>query len=290
MPCDRHGVQPLLTELLPLSTFRNITFLLLLLWQGSGLTAQVNFGVDKVSVDPAFTGNQFSFNLTLYGSTETDVMAEPFEISQTPYNGSLYWFCLAPLKDMYYNTLGGGFYNTYTLQYASTSFANFNNPASPATDIGTMVANTKADYLATLFTQNNPLTANTTTLAALQLAVWEIANDSGFNLSTGNFTAALHVPGNTGATAIFNSAQTMLNNVQSALSFGDRQRLAFLVDGTASGFDPFTGTTTVNAQDLVGFFPPIPESAHFAWGAAAALCLGIIVRRRSKRSAPVVAP
>ncbi|MES2695379.1 MAG: hypothetical protein V4773_18020 [Verrucomicrobiota bacterium] len=271
---------------MPATTFRLAALIATLAGLASPLAAQINFQVSEVSVDPAATGDTFEFNLTLHGTTKTEVTAAPFQIDHQPFEGSMHWFCLAPLKPMYHS--GHLAYSDFTYTYTSTAFADFIDATAPGTNtIGAAAAAVRADYLATLFTQNSPYTTNANTLAAIQLAVWEIANETSgsFNLAGGVFSSITPPVTNAGATAILAQAQIMLNNVALAASSGNTSRLSYLINVSATGDDPFTAQDPdiLQAQDLVGFFPPIPESSHYAIGASALMVFGILWRRRQQK-------
>ena len=235
---------------------------------GSVARAQIDVPVSTVSLEfPGVT----SVTLTIGGSSET-VLPTPFLIAGME-SHSRSWLCMDPLQRIYTNQSGLG---ATVIHYASTNPTDFDlwNPSSP----GLTVA--RVQNLADLFQAHSPLLADDAlTSGALQLAVWEIANEfSGnpFDLTTGAFTASNN-------SAMITLAQSFLDslNTVGVQGRGNVAGLSFLIDGTLN-----PGGTLV--QDLVGWDPttvaitPVPEPSTY--GIAAALGLAGVAALRRRRS------
>ena len=227
--------------------------------------AQVDVPVSSVSLE--FPGAS-TVALHIGGTNET-VIPTPFQIAGLE-GQSRAWFCMDPLQRIYY---GGGMGAT-VIHYASTNPTDFDiwNPSSPG------LTAARVQNLADLFNAHfPPLADNALTSGALQLAVWEIANEfsgNSFDLTTGAFTA-------TDNAAMITLAQSFLSSLSlpGVQGLGNVAGLSFLIDGTLN-----PGGDLV--QDLVGWHAtPVPEpSTYGIAGAFGLVCVAALRRRRRARA------
>lgn len=201
----------------------------------------------------------------------------PFVLSFPALPPSAQWFCLDPTQSIYY--AGSGEPAGNSLHYASTNPANFDLWGSNAPGLSTA----RRQDLADLFNYYLPVANSSLTLGAIQLAVWEIANESNSNpygLGGGYLNIVSY--NGTGANAMITSANAMLASLDlpSVMNRGNLAALDFLIDGTYQR----TGTRDmVFVQDMVGF-TPVPEPSTYGLAGAALLSLGLMVRKfRSTR-------
>ncbi len=287
-----------------MSTFKSIALTSLLLLAAK-VQAQINIPVANVTLDIPL-GSAYTVDFNLGGNTRTGVYVDPFKISVPGITGAgatpaekaiiastALWFCMDPLQTIKY--AGSGV--SGDLVYQSTNPANFNKyteaTVAQINNGGGLNATEIAD-IGKLFAQNYVAASATTATgllnaAALQIAIWEVVNESnnasaavsGYHLtgvSAGNFSIT------SGNATLIATAQTMLTNIASALPLSSGT-LDYLIDGTYSSYNSTTcTTTTVLVQDLVGWAPPIPESANFATGAFGLLGLAVIAKLRSRKA------
>jgi len=209
-----------------------------------------------------------SVDIELGTTTRNGVIPTPFTISYALVEDSLYWFCLDPLQTIYY--AGSGLPAGSKLHYDSSNPSHFDKWTSGAPGLNA----TRIQDLADLFTAYAPVINNQLLAGALQVAIWEIANEfDGYGYNVGSGKMEVHA-NNAADNALITAAQNMLNSLNTApiQNHGDINRLAYLIDGsyTANNCD------FVKVQDLLGwtppeFAPPIPESGSFAAGAMAVL-------------------
>ncbi len=200
-------------------------------------------------------------------------------------NGS--WFCLDPLQTIYFTPTNEPAGNALT--YAGTAPSGFNlwGAAAPGLTTG------RIQKLADLFRAYAPsgIAATPLVAGALQLAIWEIANEPGGNplsLTGAGYLGVSPYGGSTGATDMIVLANSMLASLGTAAvkNLGTTASLDFLIDGT---YRRIGTTDIVLVQDLVSFTPvlPIPEPGTYA--GAALLSLVAIVWHRRSRFRPVAA-
>lgn len=277
-----------------------------LLLVAAKVNAQISIPVANISLDYSLSST-YAVTLSLGGTTRS-VYVDPFKISTTPgtISGPLatpaelaaikdtaLWFCMDPLQTIQYNNSGAPAGST--LVYQSITGTDFNkytdNTVAKALDPTYKggLNNYEISALKKLFT-NNYVAASSSSLtaAALQIAIWEVVNESNdatkassYNL-TGSSKGNFFISGYNSQTLI-DTAQGMLNALSNPVVFTGS--LDFLIDGT---FTTGTGAncTTVIVQDLVGWDPPgvIPESSNFAYGALGLLSLATLAKLRSRRA------
>lgn len=212
-----------------------------------------------------------------------DVLPTPFIIADPALPLSAQWFCMDPLQAIFY--AGSGEPAGNSLQFAGTNPANFDLWGANAPGLTAA----RVQNLADLFTAYLPLTNTSLGLGALQLAVWEIANEANanaFSLAGGFLTA---VPYNgSGAAGMIATANAMVASLANVaiMNRGNLAAVDFLIDGT---YRRIGTTTTVLVQDLVGF-TPVPEPAAYGWAGVGMLAVLIGYRRfRNAKTAPAVA-
>ena len=271
------------------------------------IQAQISIPVSNLTLDYSLSST-YAVTLNL-GWTSRSVYVDPFKIALTPgtisgplattgelaaIQSTALWFCMDPLQTIQY--AGSGAPAGSTLVYQSINGADFNK----YTDNTVAKAQNPSSYngglnsyeitaLQKLFSANYAA-ASTSSLqaAALQIAIWEVVNES----NTGSAAASYNLTGtNKGnfyissynSSTLINTAQGMLNALSNPIAFTGA--LDFLIDGTYT-----TGSgancTTVVVQDLIGWAPPgpIPESANFAYGALGLIGVGMIAKWRSRKS------
>lgn len=221
--------------------------------------------------------------VTLNGSSR-NVLPTPFILTAAGLPPSAQWFCLDPAQTIFYS--GSGEPAGNHLDYASSNPANFDLWGAPAP--GLSIA--RRQNLADLFQAYLPVASTSLTLGALQLAVWEIANESNSNLYSlgGGFLTVSSFNG-TGANAMISTANTYLTSLDlpSIMNHGNIASLDLLIDGS---YQRIGTVNRVLVQDLVGF-TPVPEPS--AYGLA---CVGLLAaligwrRLRARRPVGLGAP
>lgn len=262
--------------------------------------AQINIPVIDVSLDYA-TGNS-TYNVTLnLGGTSRGVYVDPFKIATTTaitgplattaeiaaIKDTALWFCMDPLQTIAYGNSGGN------LVYQSIKGTDFNvytdKTVAQALDPNVKggLNTTEIADLKKLFTANYVLASkDSLTAAALQIAIWEVVNESSTADPATKYKLVANQWSGAGQFSItgYNS-QTLIDKAQGMLTALATYNapftgaLDFLVDGTYTS----SGNCVV-VQDLVGWDPPpIPESSNFAIGALGLLSVGVIAKLRSRK-------
>ncbi len=224
-------------------------------------------------------------SLSLNGSTGSGIPT-PFTINQS-WLISLTWFCLDPRQTIYYsgNQPSGG---ASSLEFKSWNPADFDLWGAGAPGLST----SRLQNLADLFQAYLPTSHIGNNLGAIQIAVWEIANESNsnaspFNLSSGYFTAA------SGDAAMIATASNMLSSLTTAAVQGKGT-----VDGPSGGgiislidgkyyTNASDRSSKVDVQDLIGYVTPIPEPSTYGMFGVG-LLFAIIGFRRFRARAKVV--
>jgi len=202
----------------------------------------------------------------------------PFVINDAALKPSAQWFCMDPLQTIYY--AGSGEPAGNSLTFASSNPANYDLWGANAPGLTAA----RVQNLADLFQAYLPQANNALTLGAIQLAVWEIANESNsnaYNLGTGFLSITSY--NGTGANSMIALANSLLASLDTAavMNRGNAASLDFLIDGT---YHRTGGDSTVLVQDLVGF-TPVPEPSTYGI-AAAGLLVAIGARRRFNTRRP----
>jgi hypothetical protein len=259
-----------------LSSLRRVAGVLGLLL---GLTARAQIYLPLQDVQLANTGLP-AVTLTLNGNVR-NVLPTPFLLSDAAVPPSAQWFCLDPLQTIYYADSGEPAGNS--LQYASTNPANFDLWGAGAPGLTTA----RVQDLADLFHTYLPVANTSLLLGAIQLAVWEIANEptgNAYNLDSG--LLAITPYNGSSAASMISTANSMLASLSTpaVLNQGNAASLDFLIDGS---YEPIGTQNTVLVQDLVGFtLPPIPEPSTYGVAGTALLAAAIGLRKfRSRRVA-----
>jgi hypothetical protein len=221
--------------------------------------------------------------VTLNGASR-NALPTPFILSTAFLPVSAQWFCLDPGQTIFYS--GSGEPAGNHLDYASSNPANFDLWGAPAPGLSL----SRLQDLADLFQAYLPLADNSLSLGALQLAVWEIANESNsnpYNLGSGFLNVASY--NGTGAAGMITLAGSMLASLDlpSIMNHGNISSLDLLIDGTYQRI----GTNNVTfVQDLVGF-TPVPEPSTYGLMGAGLLSIAIGWRKhRTRRLAGVALP
>jgi hypothetical protein len=260
--------------------------------------AQINIPVSNVSLDYSLSSN-YAVTLDLAG-TSRSVYVDPFKIASTGLTGSLattaeiaaikstaLWFCMDPLQTIAYGNDGG------SLVYQSITGTDFNKytdntvaqALNPSYNGG--LNTTESNDLKKLFTANYvAASTNSLTAAALQIAIWEVVNESNTSSGAASYQLTGNNAGNFSITgynswSLISSAQSMLNALAN-YNAPFTGALDFLIDGTYN-----TGggnnCSTVVVQDFVGWAPPIPEPSTYGAAAVGLLGLAIFAKRRSQK-------
>lgn len=204
--------------------------------------------------------------------TTRHVLPSPFLVSDPSAPPSAQWFCLDPLQTIYY--AGSGEPAGNALDFASTDAADFDKWGTNAPGLTV----TRIQNLADLFQAYLPVANTSLALGALQLAVWEIANEGIANSFTlaGGFLKITSYNGN-GANTMIAAANTLLSSLDDAgvMNRGNPDSLDFLIDGS---YQRMGGQHRTAVQDLVGF-TPVPEPATYGLAGAGLLLLTLGLRR-----------
>jgi hypothetical protein len=217
-------------------------------------------------------------NVSLNGSSRSG-LPTPFLLTDISLPSSAQWFCMDPRQTMLHS--GSGEPAGNSLNYVSTNPANFDLWGANAPGLSTA----RKQNLADLFQAYLPAANSSLNLGAIQLAVWEIANESNsnaFGLGSGFLqVTSFDGPGANGMITLANSLLASLNTA-AVVNRGNTASLDFLIDGS---YHRNGSNETVLVQDLVGF-TPVPEPATYGI-AASGLLVGILALRRSRsRKAP----
>jgi hypothetical protein len=201
-----------------------------------------------------------------------NVLPSPFIITAASVSSSDQWFCLDPLQTIYH--AGSGEPAGNGLDFASTDTADFDLWGLSAPGLSAA----RVQNLADLFQAYLPVAHTSMSLGAIQLAVWEIANEANanaFTLSTGYLGVTSY--GGSGAASMILAANAMLASLtdQAVMNQGNAAALDFLIDGS---YQRIGSSNRVLVQDLVGF-TPVPEPSTYGMIGAAFL-IGIVGFRR----------
>jgi hypothetical protein len=193
----------------------------------TGLTAFAQLDISLSAIHLANAGLP-SVNVTLNGSVRTG-LPSPLVIASPGVPLSAQWFCLDPGQTIFHS--GSGEPGGNELHYASTNPANFNLWGLNAPGLSAP----RVQDLADLFQAYLPLANTALNLGALQLAVWEIANEANgnsYSLTTGFLRVAS--TNGTSANALISTATLMLASLDTAavMNRGNTASLDFLIDGT----------------------------------------------------------
>jgi hypothetical protein len=220
--------------------------------------------------------------VTLNGGSR-NAIPTPFVLNTAFLPPSAQWFCLDPGQTIFHS--GSGEPAGNHLNYAGTNPANFDLWGAGAPGLSTA----RLQDLADLFQAYLPAANTSLTLGALQLAVWEIANESDANPYAlgGGFLSVTSYNG-TGANAMITSANALLAslNLPSIMNQGNLASIDLLIDGSYQRI----GTNNVAfVQDMVGF-SPVPEPSTYGLMGAGLLAVVIGWRKRKTRrlAAPVL--
>jgi len=222
--------------------------------------------------------------ITLNGNAR-NVLPTPFVLNDAALPVSAQWFCLDPLQTIYYQ--GSGEPAGNSLRYASTNPANFAlwGPQAPG------LSAARVQDLADLFQAYLPVANTSLTLGAIQLAVWEIANEPNgdpYGLGSGYFTVTPY--DGSSAASMITLANSMLASLDtpSVLDHGNASSLDFLIDGT---YERIGTDNTVVVQDLVGFtIPPIPEPSTYGMAGVALLAAAVAWRKFRSQGLSAIKP
>jgi hypothetical protein len=259
--------------------------------------AQINIPVADVSLDIPL-GSDYIVTLNLNNNSR-QVYVDPFKITSSagsPITGitpstitaAALWFCMDPLQTIEYKDSGVG----GDLVYQSQLPANFNKYTEATVaqlGNGGGLNSQEIKDLAKLFAVNYiPAETSILKAAALQIAVWEVVNESNDANAASSYQLTGGSAGNFSITAgdstLITTAQNMLNAIAGTAT-PKAGALDYLIDGTYT--NPADCTTTVVVQDLVGWCPPIPESSNFAVGALGLLGAAVVFKLRSRKLSPV---
>ncbi len=254
----------------PLSRSRSIAALVGLLLGGHVASADLALS----SITLANSGLP-AVTVRLNGASR-HVLPSPFLVSDPSTPPSAQWFCLDPLQTIYY--AGSGEPAGNALTFASTDPADFDRWGTNAPGLTV----TRVQNLADLFQAYLPVANTSLALGALQLAVWEIANEGQANAFTlaGGFLKITSYHGNAANTMIA-AANTLLSSLDDVgvMNLGRTDTLDFLIDGSYQRHGSQHRTVV---QDLVGF-APVPEPATYGLAGAGLLLMTSGLRRVRSR-------
>lgn len=257
------------------------SLLLLALSFSGAFTAHAQLNIPLSTVTRAYPTLD-RVTLTLSGTSKV-ARPTPLVINSGALALTAGWFCLDPLQTILFSPTNEPAGNS--LVFASTNPAHFDKWSAAAPGLTTSRIQTLAD----LFQAYAPSGAAASALlaGALQLAIWEIANEpvgNVFSLTGAGSLSVAAYQGSSDAATMINLANTMLSSLATTgiKNVGNVAGLDFLIDGT---YRRNGTTTTVLVQDLVGFAPvlPIPEPSTYALGAVG-LLFAVIAHRRLRRA------